>query len=55
MTRKLLLNQVCELADPEALLGSFPVDNGMRMHVEDTNKHRDEFEDTANVEKFTLR
>ena len=46
--------KICELNDVDALLGSYPVDTGHRLHVEDTNKNRHEFENTALVEKFEL-
>eukprot|EP00095_Tigriopus_kingsejongensis_P003532 maker-scaffold106_size358372-snap-gene-0.14 protein:Tk03532 transcript:maker-scaffold106_size358372-snap-gene-0.14-mRNA-1 annotation:"tubulin folding cofactor b" len=45
---------VCELSDDAALLGSYPLDSGMRIHVLDTTKNKDEFENLANVEKFEL-
>ena len=45
-------SKVCELSDGNALLGSFPVDSGMRIHVEDL-KYRGEFEDPT-VKKFEL-
>ena len=41
---------ICELSDPHALLGSFPLDDGVRLHIEDSSKTRGEFENTANVE-----
>ncbi len=48
-------NKVCDLdGDDSALLGSFPVDSGMRLHVVDTSKTLDEFENLASVEKFEL-
>lgn len=46
--------KVCDLSDPDALLGSFPVDSGMRLQVNDTTKDKGEFEDTGNVEKYEL-
>ena len=46
--------KICDLNDDSALLGAFPVDSGHRLHVEDTNKNRDEFENTAGVEKFEM-
>jgi len=36
------------------LLGSFPIDSGMRIHVEDPTRSKGEFEDTSAVEKFEL-
>ena len=45
-------NKVCELTDGNALLGSFPVDSGMRLHVVDAN-YRGEFDDPT-VKKFEL-
>ncbi|TRY61717.1 hypothetical protein TCAL_03672 [Tigriopus californicus] len=47
-------NKVCDLDDNAALLGSYHVDTGMRLHVVDTSKTRDEFENLANVEKFEM-
>ena len=44
--------KVCDLTDGNAFLGSFPVDSGMRLHVEDL-KYRGEFEDPT-VKKFEL-
>lgn len=46
--------KLCDLDEDTALLGSYPVDSGCRLHVEDTNKSKDEFENLANVEKFTM-
>lgn len=46
--------KVCDLDDDDALLGSYPVDSGMRLHVEDTSRHKDEFENLDRVEKFEL-
>ena len=45
---------ICQLGDINALLGSFPLDDGVRIHVEDNSKAKGEFENTANVEKFEL-
>ena len=45
---------LCDLADNQALLGSFPLDDGCRLHVEDSSKVKGEFENTANVDKFEL-
>ncbi|KAG0181454.1 hypothetical protein DFQ29_008236 [Apophysomyces sp. BC1021] len=42
--------------DDDRLLGSYPVENYMRLHVLDTNPHRikNQFTDTSLVEKFEL-
>lgn len=45
---------VCELSNNEALLGSYPVDDGMRVHVIDKFLMLYEFTDTSNTEKYTL-
>ena len=45
---------ICDLSDANALLGSYPLDDGVRLHVDDSSKSRGEFENTANVEKFEL-
>merc|ERR1719495_603105 len=45
---------VCTLCGDEKLLGSFPVDNGHTLQVEDTSRTKGEFENTAAVEKFEL-
>jgi len=45
---------ICELSDSNALLGSFPLDDGVRLHIEDNSKLKGEFENVANVEKFEL-
>ena len=45
---------LCDLTDNQALLGSFPLDDGCRLHVEDNSKVKGEFENTANVDKFEL-
>lgn len=45
---------VCNLDNDTALLGSFPVDDGFTIHVEDSSKQTGEFENTAGVEKFEL-
>jgi len=45
---------VCKLEDDHALLGSFPIDDGFTIHVEDNSKQTGEFENTAGVEKFEL-
>ena len=45
---------ICDLSDANALLGSFPLDDGVRLHVEDNSKSKGEFENTANVDKFEI-
>jgi tubulin-folding cofactor B len=45
---------VCEFDNNDALLGSYPVDSGHRMHIIDDSKTKGEFENTAAVEKFEL-
>ncbi|XP_019877381.2 tubulin-folding cofactor B [Aethina tumida] len=44
---------VCDLANDEALLGSYPIDDGMRIHVVDNFVIRNEL-DFGNVEKLEL-
>ncbi|XP_018328178.1 tubulin-folding cofactor B [Agrilus planipennis] len=44
---------VCKLADEDALLGSYPIDNGMRLHVVDSFVIRNEL-DFGNVEKYEI-
>jgi len=46
--------KVCSLEDDNAIFGSHHVDDGMRLHVEDSSKTRGEFENTDKVEKFEL-
>jgi tubulin-folding cofactor B len=46
--------QVCGLEGDDAIFGSFPVDDGMRLHVEDSSKVRGEFENVDSVQKFEL-
>jgi len=45
---------VCNLDNDSALLGSYPIDDGFTIHVEDSSKQSGEFEDTAKVDKFEL-
>ncbi|PVD26663.1 hypothetical protein C0Q70_14341 [Pomacea canaliculata] len=45
---------VCILDNNDALLGSYPIDSGMRIHVEDKHLHAGEFEDISKVEKFEI-
>ena len=45
---------ICDLSDKAALLGSFPIDDGCRLHVVDSSRMKGEFENTDNVEKFEL-
>lgn len=47
---------VCALSDDSALLGSYPVDSGMRLHVKDTSGKAiaSAFDDLSKVEKFEL-
>lgn len=44
---------VCPLSQDDALLGSYPVDDGMRIHVVDKFSLRDELE-FENVEKYEM-
>lgn len=45
--------KVCDLGNDDAMLGAYPVENYMRLHVVDTNPHRQlgEFDDVSKVEK----
>lgn len=44
---------VCTLSDDAALLGSFPLENGMRLHVIDKFSIRNEL-DFGKVEKYEM-
>ena len=46
--------KICNLDNDLALFGSYPVDDGFRLHIEDNSKVKGEFENTASVEKFEL-
>ncbi|XP_070577248.1 tubulin-folding cofactor B-like [Ptychodera flava] len=46
--------QVASLSDDSALLGSYPIDDGMRLHVIDPTQKAGEFEDVSKVEKFEI-
>lgn len=46
--------EVCRLDDDAAMLGSYPVDAGMRIHVTDAGKVVGEFENTAGVDKYEM-
>ncbi|XP_049790736.1 tubulin-folding cofactor B [Schistocerca nitens] len=45
---------VSKLEDDTAILGSFPIEDGMRLHVIDKFELQTEFEDLLKVEKFEL-
>ena len=45
---------ICEISDNEALLGSFPIEDGMVLHAEDESVTVDEYNDTSKVEKFVI-
>lgn len=45
---------VCSLDDNNALIGSYPIDDGLRLHVEDSFALRKQLEEDANVEKYML-
>lgn len=44
---------VCNLSDDTALLGTYPLENGMRLHIIDKFSIRNEL-DFGNVEKYEL-
>ena len=46
--------KICALDNDEALLGSYPVDDGMTLHAEDPTIKGNEYSDTSKVEKFEL-
>eukprot|EP00096_Caligus_rogercresseyi_P010563 TRINITY_DN389_c1_g8_i1.p1 TRINITY_DN389_c1_g8~~TRINITY_DN389_c1_g8_i1.p1 ORF type:complete len:250 (-),score=80.55 TRINITY_DN389_c1_g8_i1:110-859(-) len=46
--------KICDLSDDGALLGSYPVDSGLRLHVVDHSKSVGEYENTVGVQKFEL-
>jgi len=45
---------ICNLDNDNAVFGSFPVDDGCRLHIEDNSRVKGEFENTAAVDKFEL-
>ncbi|KAK7103366.1 tubulin-folding cofactor B-like [Littorina saxatilis] len=45
---------VCALDNDDALLGSYPIDSGMILHVEDKQLCAGEFDDVSKVEKFEI-
>lgn len=45
---------ICRLDDNDALVGSYPVDDGARLHVIDKSGQSSEFEDTSKVEKYEM-
>nr|CAG4636011.1 EOG090X02PU [Eubosmina coregoni] len=45
---------ICALTSDSALLGSFPIDDGMRIHVISNQAKKLEFEDVSKVAKFEL-
>ncbi|KAL5009224.1 hypothetical protein ScPMuIL_014805 [Solemya velum] len=46
--------RVCILDNDDAMLGSYPVEDGMRIHVTDPTIKIGEFEDVSRVEKFEI-
>ncbi|XP_071080298.1 tubulin-folding cofactor B-like [Haliotis cracherodii] len=58
-TMKLSLNdkdnkRVCQLDNDAALLGSYPIEDNMIVHVEDNSLIIGEFEDVSRVEKYEM-
>lgn len=45
---------VCELSSDSALLGSYPIDSGHRLQVDDPTRSKDDFENTAGIEKYEM-
>ncbi|XP_067013539.2 tubulin-folding cofactor B isoform X2 [Anabrus simplex] len=45
---------LCTLDNDSALLGSYPIEDGMRLHVIDKFVLRNEFEEASNAERFQL-
>merc|ERR1712179_68535 len=45
---------VCKLENDEAMLGSYPIEDGMRIHVIDKSGTLGEFEDVSKVEKYEI-
>lgn len=45
---------VCDVDNDDALLGSYPIDSGMRIHVIDKCLSAGEFDDVSKVEKFEI-
>ncbi|XP_076441926.1 tubulin-folding cofactor B-like [Babylonia areolata] len=45
---------VCHLDNDDALLGSYPIDSGMKIHAEDKQLNAGEFDDVSKVEKFEI-
>ncbi|XP_075226955.1 uncharacterized protein LOC142327632 [Lycorma delicatula] len=45
---------VCVLDNDESLLGSYHIDDGMRLHIEDSFEFRKALEDESDIEKYTM-
>ncbi|XP_062579388.1 tubulin-folding cofactor B-like [Saccostrea cucullata] len=45
---------VCKLDNDDALLGSYPIEDGMRIHVIDPTIRIGEFEDVSKVQKYEM-